>query len=72
MPGGASGLGGAAGEAVYEDVDEQLEAFVGVGEGELVGQGGQSMGRGPSAAAVPSSTPVSSMVKPLTVAINSK
>jgi hypothetical protein len=32
--------GGAAGEAVYEDVDQEVEAFVGVGEGELVGEGG--------------------------------
>jgi hypothetical protein len=30
-------VGGAAGEAVYEDVDQEVEAFVGVGEGELVG-----------------------------------
>ena len=31
--------GRAAGEAVDEDVDEKLEALVGVGEGELVGRG---------------------------------
>jgi hypothetical protein len=35
-----SGLGGAAGQAVDEDVDEELEALAAVGEGELVGQGG--------------------------------
>ena len=33
-------VGGAAGEAVYEDVDEELEALVGVGEGELIGESG--------------------------------
>jgi len=32
-----SGGGGAAGEAVYEQFDEELEAFAGVGEGELAG-----------------------------------
>ena len=31
-----SWLGGAAGQAVYEDVDEELEALVGVVQGELV------------------------------------
>jgi hypothetical protein len=33
-------VGGAAGEAVYEDVDEELEALVRVGEGELIGESG--------------------------------
>ena len=33
-------VGGAAGEAVYEDVDEELEALVGVGKGELLGESG--------------------------------
>jgi len=36
---GRSGLGGAAGQAVDEDVDQELETFVGVGEGKLAGQG---------------------------------
>ena len=35
-----AGLGGVAGQAVDEDVDEELEALVGVGQGELVGQVG--------------------------------
>jgi hypothetical protein len=34
-----SGFRGAAGEAVYEEVDEELEEFVGISQGELVGKG---------------------------------
>jgi hypothetical protein len=89
--------GGAAGQAVDEGVEENLEALVGVGEGELVGEaghgreepggersdvvaghvhgllaGGQITGRGTAVRGRPASTPVSSTVKPFTVAMRSR